>query len=182
MVTKTVIRTNEGSLKETDEALHALTHSLDSTTGLPVANKSTDGAEHVTDIGIPSQRHNRVKTIITATWPANDTFSVSWTAAENVRRYRIMVTGGADGDFVKVCEDAVNAVQAAAWLTTATDSSTADVDHFRVATSTPDANGSFIPLWSDWQELSKDAADIPLSRLDFLATAAGPFTVFVEAE
>lgn len=142
----------------------------------------TSGAAHVADVGITSQRHNRLTgSSITATWPGNDTFSVTWTQAENVRRYRVMVTGGADGDYVKVCEDAVNEAQAEAWLTTATSTAT-DLEHYRVYTSTPDANGSFIPLWSDWQELSKDPGDTSLSRLDFLASAAGPFTVFVEAE
>lgn len=143
---------------------------------------TSEGTPHVADIGLPSQRHNRLTdAIITATWPGNDTFSVSWTQAEDVRRYRVLVTGGADGDYVKVCEDAVNEAQAESWLTTAVSTST-DLEHFRVHTSTPDVAGSFIPLWSDWQELSKDANDLSLSRLDFLASAAGPFTVFVEAE
>lgn len=140
------------------------------------------GAAMVSEVGVPSQRHNRLTdTIITSTWPGNDTFSVTWTQAENVRRYRVLVLGGADGDYVKVCEDAVNEAQAEAWLTTAVSTST-DLEHFRVYTSTPDAAGSFIPLWSDWQEMSKDPSDLSLSRLDFLASAAGPFAVFVEAE
>lgn len=154
----------------------------DSSTGKPVAQKSTGGAAHVAEVGIPSQRHRRFRDNITATWPGNDTFSVSFTELENVRRYRVLVTGGADGDYVKVTEDAANEAQAEAWLADPTASSTTDVEHSRVYTSTPDAAGSFIPLWSDWFELSKNSGDLPLSRLDFLASAAGPFVVFVEGE
>ena len=40
---------------------------------------------------IISQRHNRSRTGITATWPGNDDFSVSWTQSEDVRRYRVLV-------------------------------------------------------------------------------------------
>lgn len=139
------------------------------------------GAMHVAEVGIPSQRHNRYITGITATWPGNDTFAVTFTQTENVRRYRYMVTGGADGDYVKCCEDAANEAQAESWLTLAA-SASADREFIHVYTSTPDANGSFLPIWSEWQEMSKDPADVSLSRLDFLASAAGPFVIWVEAE
>ena len=142
----------------------------------------TGGAGLVAEVGIPSQRHNRSNNVITATWPGNDTFSVSWTQTEDVRRYRVLVTGGADGDHVRVAEDAVNEAQAESWLAAALNNTSTDVEHSIVYTSTPDANGTFIPHWSDWQELSKDADDLSLSRLDFLASAAGPFAITVEAE
>jgi len=144
--------------------------------------KGTEGAAHVVEVGLPSQRHNRFRDNITATWPGDDTFSVTFTTTEDVRRYRVLVTGGADGDYVKVTEDATNEAQAEAWLANPTASSTVDVEHFRVYSSTPDVAGSFIPLWSEWKELSKNTSDLSLSRLDFLASAAGPFVVFVEAE
>jgi len=128
------------------------------------------------------QRHNRSNNIITATWPGNDTFSVSWTQGEDVRRYRVLVTGGADGDHVRVVEDATNEAQAESWLATALNNNSADVEHLLVHTSTPDANGTFTPHWSEWQELSKSTLDLSLGRLDFLASAIGPFAITVEAE
>lgn len=136
----------------------------------------------IADVGIISQRHNRYLSGITSTYPGDDTFSVIWTQAENVRRYRILVVGGADGDYVKVTEDAPNFTVEGNWLADPGSNRDIDVEHFRVYTSTPDAAGSFIPLWSEWQELSKDPDDDSLSRLGFLASAAGPFTIFVEAE
>jgi len=128
------------------------------------------------------ERHNRSNNVITATWPGNDTFSVSWTQAENVRRYRILVTGGADGDHVRVVEDAVNEAQAESWLTENLNNTSADNEYLTVYTSTPDANGTFIPHWSEWQELSKATTDLSLSRLDFLASAASTFAITIEAE
>ena len=143
------------------------------TAGLMVAS------EGVNDL---TQRHNRSNNVISATWPSNDTFSVSWTQAENVRRYRILVTGGADGNHVRVVEDAVNEVQAEAWLAENLNNVSSDNEYLTVHTSTPDANGTFIPHWSDWQELSKATTDLSLGRLDFIASAAGPFAITVEAE
>jgi hypothetical protein len=141
-----------------------------------------NGAGLVTEMGIPNQRHRRYRSGITNAWPGNDTFSVTFTPAENVRRYRVLVTGGADGDYVRVAEDAVNEAQAEAWLAAPTSSGTVDVESSMVHTSTPDANGSFIPLWSEWFELSKDLADLSLARLDFFGSTGGPFAVYVEAE
>lgn len=143
---------------------------------------SDDGTLYMHDVGLPNQRHNRTNNVITATWPGNDTFSVSWLQVENVRRYRVLVTGGADGDHVRVVEDAANEAQAESWLTASLNSTSSDVAYLIVHTSTPDANGTFIPHWSEWQELSKDPTDLSLSRLDFIASAAGPFTITVEAE
>ena len=150
--------------------------------GLPDPVGMAGKAVQVADVGIISQRHNRTNNVITATWPGNDTFSVSWTQAENVRRYRVLVTGGADGDHVRVVEDAINETEAESWLTETLNSTSADVEYLKVYTSTPDANGTFIQQWSEWQELSKDPDDLSLSRLDFLASAAGPFAITVEAE
>ncbi|MDH5572494.1 MAG: hypothetical protein OEY89_12065 [Gammaproteobacteria bacterium] len=128
------------------------------------------------------QRHNRSNNVITATWPGDDTFSVAWLQSENVRRYRVLVTGGADGDYVRVVEDAVNEAQAEAWLAENLNNTSGDNEYITVHTSTPDVAGTFTPNWSEWQELSKDEDDLSLSRLDFIASAAGPFAITVEAE
>lgn len=129
-----------------------------------------------------NQRHNRSNNVITNVWPGDDTFSVSWTQAENVRRYRILVTGGADGDHVRVVEDAVNEVQAEVWLAETLNSVAADVEYFRVFTSQVSGGATLAPRWSEWQELSKDVNGLSLGRLDFIASAAGPFSITVEAE
>lgn len=125
---------------------------------------------------VPSQKHDRYRSGITATWPGNDNFSVTFTQAENVRRYRWkFITTSGTVTHVKVAEDAVNEAQAEVWLADATSSQTADVENRRLETS---------GVWSEWIELSKDESDLSLSRLDFLA--AGPTSpvvaVHVEAE
>lgn len=139
------------------------------------ATKSSNGANHVVDVGIISQRHNRSRTGITATWPGNDDFSVSWTQSEDVRRYRVLITGGSAGDTVRVVEDATNEAQAEAWLALDANSPAADVEYLVVQTTTDNR-------WSPWQEMSKDPADLSLSRLDFIGSAVGPFAITVEAE
>lgn len=48
-----------------------------------------EDAQFVADVGIPSQKHDRYISGITDTWPGDDTFSVSFTQLEDVRRYRI---------------------------------------------------------------------------------------------
>lgn len=133
------------------------------------------GASKVAEVGIVTQRHNRSRTGISATWPGNYNFSVTWTQAEDVRRYRILVTGGSAGDTVRVAEDAINETQAEAWLTLDANSPTADVEYLVVQTTTDNR-------WSEWQELSKDSDDLSLSRLDFIGSVAGPFAITVEAE
>lgn len=117
-------------------------------------------------------RSNRKIDSITATWPSNDTFSIAFTEDQNVRRYRIAVAGGSAGDYVKCCEDAVSALEAAGFLTGPA-SRLVEATHDWYFTGTG---------WSEWQELSTDP-DVPaLARLDFLGSAAGPFTIFVQAE
>lgn len=147
---------------------------------LPVT-RDVDEATFVTE-GAPGQWHNRYIDSITATWPGDDTFAVTWTQAEDVRRFRILVTGGADGDYVKFVMDAANEAQAEAWLAGPTADADADVEWRHVYTSTPDANGTFIPLWSEWIELSRNPDDNSLSRLDFLGSAAAAKAIFIQAE
>lgn len=142
---------------------------------------TNDDALCVAEQGIVSQRHNRFISGVTATWPGDDSFSVLFTQLQNVRRYRVLVIGGAAGDFVKVSEDAVNEAQEEAWLTEPTSNSYSDVEHFRVY-AVPQGVVVDDSNWSEWMELSKNPKDISLSRLGFLASSAGPFDIFVEAE
>lgn len=144
---------------------------------------ATDGVSHVAEVGIVNLRHNRFLDSVTNSWPGNDTFSVTFTQTENVRRYRIYVTGGVAGNYVKVAEDAANEAQAEAWLGDASSSSSQDVEHNRVHTASPvSATTQQTSGWSKWFDLSKHDNDISLSRLDFLGSAAGPFEICVEAE
>ena len=140
-----------------------------------IPGKATSGAQHVLDVGITSQRHNRSRTGITATWPSDDTFSVSWAQSEDVRRYRVLVTGGSVGDTVRIVEDATNEAQAEAWLALDANSPTSDVEYNAVQTTTTNE-------WGPWEELSKDPADLSLGRLDFIGSVAGPFAITVQAE
>jgi len=144
--------------------------------GKPEPVKITSGAAHVAEVGIPAQRHNRlVTTDVTATHPGNDTTAVTWTQAENVRRYRVLALSATATDKVKIVEDAINGTQALAWLSDETESLTADVEWWMI----------YVNQWSEWKELSKDAADQSLSRLDFelFTGGTGPITeILVEAE
>ena len=129
----------------------------------------------VADVGIPSQKHDRYISGVTDTWPGDDTFSVSFTQLEDVRRYRwrFRTTSGTV-DYVKIVEDAVNEAQAEVWLTDASASASTDVEYRRLETSGE---------WSEWIELSKNPDDISLSRLDFLASGTTPVVdIDVEAE
>lgn len=157
---------------------------IETTTGNRGTQYLTDGAAHVADVGIPNQKHDRYISGITPTWPGDDSFSVTFTSLDNVRRYRwrFNVTAGtvdtANGEGVRVVEDAVNAAQAGSWLTTAISSSSDDVEYRQHVQEN---------VWTDWVELSKDPNDISLSRLDFLVDAADTTTpatveIFVEAE
>lgn len=148
------------------------------TAPMPLASRNVTP---VADFGLPSQPHKRYLSGITATWPGNDTFSVSFASTENVRRYRVLVVGGAAGDYVKVAEDAANAAQAAAWLADPASSASTDVEHARVY-AVPAGTIATNQHWSEWKELSKDPSDVSLARLDFLASGVGPFSIFVEAE
>jgi len=131
----------------------------------------------------PSQRHNRYLDLgaTASTWPGDDTFSVTWTQAENVRRYRIRVWGGAAGDHVRWVEDASNEAQAEAWLTAATSSSTRDVEYMRVFNFDPVSATKPGEGWTEWKELTKNPDDLSLSRLDFIGSSAGMRYIEVEA-
>lgn len=148
---------------------------VDAVTGLSTWLKGSGGAVLVIDKGFANQKHDRYISGVTATWPGNDTFSVSFTQLENVRRYRWMfTTTSGTVTHVKVTEDAVNEAQAEVWLADSTASATADVMNRRLYTE---------KVWSEWIELSKDSDDLSLSRLDFLAAGTTPnVNIFVEAE
>jgi len=133
----------------------------------------------ITDAATTKIRHNRFIDSISATWPDNDTFSITWEPSEAVSRYRVKVRGGAAGDYVKVVEDAANEAQAGAWLTTATSSATVDVEYIIQETSNPVSATIMGGLWSEWQEFPEGDY---LSRLDFLGSAAGTFSIWIEAE
>lgn len=133
----------------------------------------------ISDKPITTTKHNRYITGVTATWPGDDTFSMTWTEAEGVTRYRVHVEGAVEDTYVKVVEDAVNQSQAGAWLTTATSSASADVEYDIVRNSSPVSATEMGEMWSEWKEFPEGEY---LSRLDFLGSAAGPFSIWVEAE
>ena len=141
---------------------------LDSATA---SNGSTVGAAVVADADISTTRHNRYLALpaTATTWPGDDTFSVTWEAADGVTRYRVLMESATAGSKVKVCEDAVNEAQAEAWLADAVSSQTADVNHIKVV------NGE----WTDWQPFPEGYA---LSRLDFLGDTAEIMNISVRAE
>jgi hypothetical protein len=152
----------------------------------PVALGGTEDSEGleagkviIADRAITTTKHNRYITGVTATWPGDDTFSMTFTEAEAVTRYRVHVEGAAADTYVKVVEDAVNEAQAEAWLTTATSSASADVEYDIVRNSSPVAATEMGEMWSEWKEFPEGEY---LSRLDFLGSAAGPFSIWVEAE
>lgn len=124
------------------------------------------------------QAHNRYITGVDNSHPADESaHKVTWNQSENVRRYRILPIGGtghhggAAGDYIRVVEDAPNGAIADAFLAEASAPAT-DVEYWVAQ----------VNQWSEWKELSKSDDDASLSRLDFEASAAGPFTIFVEAE
>ena len=135
-------------------------------------------------MGIVNQRHNRYLTLADGdTWPGDETYKVTWTQAENVRRYRVRFESATADSILKVVEDAANEAQAEAWLTDATTSATADVEYIRLlnaglttATTNKDSG------WSEWQELSKNQADLSLSNLYFLGDTNEAYAIWVEAE
>lgn len=151
--------------------------------------KETNGAAHVAEVGIPAQRHNRyfAKGAAINAHDGADTYAtVTWTQAENVRRYRVLVTGGSAGDYVKIVEDAPSGAAAALWLDDATSSTsplTTDAEHWIHHTSDPISATAQGYGWSEWREMSKDGGDLSLGRLDFEASAADTdFVIWVEAE
>jgi hypothetical protein len=133
----------------------------------------------------PNTRHNRYLdlTATAGTWPGDDSFAVTFTQNENVRRYRVRAFCATAGNHIRWVEDAVNEAQAESWLTASDGSDgSADVEYMRVfsfgvQSATTGADG-----WSEWKELSVDP-DLPsLSRLDFLGSADEQMYVEVEAE
>lgn len=134
------------------------------------------------DRNIATTSHNRFLALsaTASTWPGDDTFSVSWDAVDGVTRYRVWMESATAGTYIKVCEDAANEAQAEAWLTTASSSSTADVNYRRVQNATVTAaTGLQTGGWSEWQEFPEGYA---LTRLDFLGSAAEVMNIWVEAE
>jgi len=138
-------------------------------------NVVSNGANLVAEVGIPNQKHDRRIETITATWPGDDTFAVTFTEIENVRRYRWRWNQASGTvNYVKVVEDAINEAQAEAWLADVAESVATDIEYRKHQ----DAD-----TWSEWIELSKDPNDTPLRRLDFLASGTTPDAdIDVEAE
>ena len=134
------------------------------------------------DAATTKTRHNRYLDLgaTASTWPGDDTFSVTFTEAEAVTRYRVLLRGATASSYVKVTEDAVNEAQADAWLTTATSSATADVNYIMVENSlTTSATTIQTAGWSEWQEFPEGYS---LARLDFLGSSADSRFIWVEAE
>jgi len=133
------------------------------------------------DADISTTSHNRFLTLTSSdTFPNNDTFSVTWKPSEGVTRYRVWVETFTAGGFVKICEDAANALQAGVWLEDPMSSQTADVPHFRVfAATVTTTTGLQTAGWSEWQEFPEGYA---LSRLDFLGSISLPMNIWIEAE
>jgi len=151
----------------------------------PVTVCKDDGSgDVIPDIEWVNQRHNRYLTLADGdTWPDDETYKVTFTQIENVRRYRVRLESATADSIVKVVEDATNEVQAEAWLTDASSSATTDVEYWRAhnallttATTNKDTG------WSDWQELSKDPRDSSLSNLYFLGDTNEAYAIWVEAE
>jgi len=159
----------------------------DGSTGLVIASIDKDGNLILLSNNDPAvnvlaeileatgQKHDRYITGITEVWPSDDTFAVTFTQLEDVRRYRwrFNTTSGTI-THVKTVEDSVNEAQAEVWLTDATASGSIDVENRRLETT---------GVWSEWIELSKAGGDLSLSRLDFLAAGTSPVvSINVEAE
>jgi len=128
-----------------------------------------NGAAHVADQGIPAQKHNKFLTGITSTIA---TKKHTFTATDNVRRYRLRITETtATVLFLKIVEDAPNDTIAGNWLTAA-GSGNDDVEYDTVYL----ADG-----WSEWKELSKNTDDDPLSNL-YYQTNAGTASIELETD
>ncbi len=126
------------------------------------------GAASVVDQGIPSQEHNRYENTIG--YATGLTGQVTFTQAENVRRFRIRPSAT-----MRYVKDAP-ALLVETWLETgAAKSVKTSVDaEYRIA---------YASEWTEWQELSKEPGDSSLARLDFGLDATGTgATVIVEAE
>ena len=135
--------------------------------------KVTNGAAHVTDVGIPRLVHNRYVTGITATI-ATGTKTVTFTQAENVRQVRFYFS---TANLFRVVFDAASLADGKAKLATALTSESADVQYHLVEGPTIATREG----WSDWYQFSEYTDDVSLSRIDMVAdSAAGPHTVYVE--
>ncbi len=140
-------------------------------------------AAPVADVGIPTARNNQsvAPGVAINSHPGDDSQAFIWPEADNVRAYRIRVTGGAVGDYIKVCEDAVNGVQAAAWLGVAVGTSPTNLDYEKYLTADNAIASQRDAGWSEWNYLSSDPDDLPLTRLDYEASsAAADFLIEVE--
>lgn len=126
--------------------------------------------------------HRRFRSGITNIWPGNENFSVTFSVPENVRRYRVAVLGGVNGEYVKVAEDAMIEEVAEQLLQDAVSSIASDVEYDTYYTSTPASGQNFKLNWSNYKELSKSDLDQPLRSLHFLGSSAGPFTILIDGE
>jgi len=142
------------------------------------------GGATLVEVGIPNQRHNRYLTLADGdTWPGDETYKVTWTQAENVRRYRVRLESATADSTVNIVEDAANEAQAEVWLAAASSSASADVEYWRahnalLSTATTNKDDG----WSEWKELSKDSNDLSLSNLYFLGDTNEAYAIWVEAE
>ena len=140
-------------------------------------------AAPVADVGIPTTRNNQSVAPGAAinSHPGDDSQAFIWSEADNVRAYRVRVTGGAVGDYIKICEDAVNGVQAAAWLSVAAGASATKLDYQKYLTADNATPSQREEGWSEWNYLSPDPDDLPLTRLDYeSSSAATDFEIEVE--
>lgn len=109
----------------------------------------------------------------TATGLAALVKKMTFTQAENVRRYRILAIATSGGGHMKWVEDAANSQQAGTWLLDPTSSESKDLNHQRAEDG----------VWTEWQELSKNPDDDSLSNLYFAGdNTAGAWEIYVETE
>ena len=151
---------------------------------VPYVQQGTkEGASYIADIGVPTTRNNQSVAPGAAinSHPGDDSQAFIWTEADNVRAYRIRVTGGAVGDYIKICEDAVNGVQAAAWLGVSVGTTPTSLDYEKYLTADNATPSQRDNGWSEWNYLSPNPDDLPLTRLDYEASsAATDFVIEVE--
>ena len=131
-----------------------------------------------------NQRHNRYLTLADGdTWPGDETYKVTFTQEENVRRYRVRTESATADSILKITEDGVNEAQAEAWLTDASSSASADVMYWRAHNALlTTAATNRDEGWSEWKELSKDPNDLSLSNLYFLGDTNEAYAIWVESE
>ncbi len=143
------------------------------------------GAAYVADVGLPNARSNRYFAPGAAlnAHPGDDTQCITFFQFENIRFYRLKLTGGAVGDYFKYTEDAVNGTQEALQLDDPTSSASTNVPHQRLYTSNPDAESVYDQGWTDWKAINYDASLPSLSRLGFEAsTNATDYKLYMEGK